>query len=188
MRHLTLFLLLVLGPTCFAGYTELGASANYRTSRFNKDNYVEGLTYTTSLSYYFWEMCAWEANYTWGYSKQVSRGTLPTDPKDTIEDNIQMMSLDLVLSFAERTDVFRPYIKAGGGYLKKERFRQINNDNVDHIETKEGLVPSGGVGFAIGITKELSIKFGVDAWTSPLKDKEPVVVDYSGRAGISWMF
>lgn len=183
-----LTVLITLTSSAYAGFVEVGASANYRSSKFNSYNYVEGLTYTTSLSYYFWEMCAWELNYTWGYSKQVSKGNLPIDPKDTVEDNIQLISLDLVLSFSERTDVFRPYVKVGGGYLKKERFRQINDDNLDHIETKEGLVPSGGVGFSLGITKELSIKFGLDAWTSPLKRKEPLVVDYAGRAGVSWMF
>ena len=40
-----------------------------------------------------------------------------------------------------------------------------------------------------GVTKELSVKLGLDAWTSPLgKKDQPVVVDYAGRAGISWMF
>ncbi len=188
MRAIVWIWLLTLGSIANAGYLELGASANYRSSRFNEFNYVEGLTYTTSFSYYFWEMCAWELNYTWGYSKQVSRGNMAIDPKDTIEDNIQLISLDLVLSFAERSALFRPYVKVGGGYLKKERFRQINSDNVEHIETREGMVPSGGVGFSLGLTKELSIKFGLDAWTSPLKNREPLIVDYAGRAGVSWMF
>jgi outer membrane protein W len=188
IQWIVISLLTLLTPWAHAGFVEVGASANYRSSKYNPTNYVEGLTYTTSVSYYFWDMCAWELNYTWGYSKQVSQGNVKTDPKDTIEDNIQLISLDLVLSFAERTDMFRPYVKIGGGYLKKERFRQINDDNVDKIETKEGLVPSGGLGFSLGITKELSIKFGLDAWTSPLKKKEPLVVDYAGRAGVSWMF
>jgi hypothetical protein len=133
-------------------------------------------------------MCAWELNYTWGYSKQVSRGNLDIDPKETIEDNIQLVSLDLVLSFAERQDPFRPYVKIGGGYLKKERFRRINSDNEEPLDTIEGMVPSGGVGFSLGLTHELSLKFGLDAWTSPLNNKQPLIVDYAGRAGVSWMF
>jgi len=180
---------LVLGFTSVAqaGFVELGASANYRSSRYNADNYIESLSYTASLSYYFWENCALEGNYTTGYSKQVTKGTTIGDPKTTVEDNIELMSADLVLSLAGRQDAFRPYVKAGAGYLIKERFRKVEFDGKERISTQEGVVPSGGVGLALNITKELSIKFGVDAWTSPL-DEEPVVVDYAGRAGISWIF
>ena len=143
-------------------------------------------------------LCQWRVRHkqalqtvahTTGYSKQVTKGPLAIDPKETVEDNIQLVSLDLVLSFAGRQDPFRPYVKFGGGYLKKERFRQVNNGNVDPINTQEGMVPSAGLGFAVGVTKELSIKLGVDAWTSPMgKKDQPLVVDYAGRAGISWMF
>jgi outer membrane protein W len=170
-----------------AGFVELGASANYRYSGFSATNYIQSLTYTGSVAYYFWEMCALELNYTTGYSKQVSGGTATIDPKQTIEDNIQMTSLDLVLSFAGRQDPFRPYVKAGAGYLIKERFRQVNDDNNERIAKQEGVVPSGGVGLAINLTQTLSIKMGLDAWTSPLR-VQPVIVDYAGRAGISWMF
>jgi outer membrane protein W len=180
---------MALAAPASSAFVEVGASANYRSSGYDKSNFVESIAYTASLSYYFWEMCAWELNYTTGYSKQVTKGPLSIDPKETVEDNIQLVSLDLVLSFAGKQDPFRPYVKFGGGYLKKERFRQVNNGNVDPISIQEGIVPSAGLGFAIGVTKELSIKLGLDAWTSPLGKKgQPVVVDYAGRAGISWMF
>ncbi len=170
-----------------AGVVELGASANYRTSRYNDDNYVQSLTYTGSFSYYFWEMCAWELNYTTGTSKQVTKGARELDPKTTVEDNIGLASMDLVLSFAGRGDPFRPYIKLGAGYLIKERFRQNNQDQKEKISEQRGTVPSGGFGFSLSLTKEFSLKIGLDAWTSPLSE-EPVVVDYAGRAGISWLF
>lgn len=175
-------------PSAFAGFVELGASANYRYSGYNDSNYIQSLTYTASFSYYFWEMCAAELNYTTGYSKQVSGGTGTTiDPRETIEDNIELTSADLVFSFAGRQDPFRPYIKLGGGYLIKDRYRQINEDNEDHIAHQEGVVPSGGLGLALNVTQALSLKIGVDAWTSPLR-VQPVIVDYAGRAGISWIF
>ncbi|MGE0529012.1 MAG: outer membrane beta-barrel protein [Bdellovibrionales bacterium] len=185
-----IFILLALSLASFsaaAAFLELGASANYRTSRYNSANYIESISYTGSLSYYFWEMCAWELNYTTGYSKQVTQGTGVTDPKTTVEDNIELTSLDLVLSFAARQDPFRPYVKLGAGYLTKERFRQVDDGNKEKISEQEGVVPSGGIGFSVNLTKEFSIKFGVDAWTSPM-DEDPVVVDYAGRAGISWIF
>lgn len=184
---LALVLVLVAMPAS-AGFVELGASANYRSSTYDKHNYTQSLTHTGSLSYYFWEMCAWELNYTTGYSKQVSKGSSDLDPVYKIEDNIELVSLDLVLSFAGRQDPFRPYIKVGAGYLVKERFRRVNDDETDRTR-QEGAVPSGGLGLGIALTKEFSIKFGVEAWTSPLMRKnEPVIVDYAGRAGVAWIF
>src|ERR1035437_9258865 len=107
-----LFVLLIIAlgtATASAGFIEVGASANYRYSGYNATNYIQSLSYTASLSYYFWEMCAAELNYTTGYSKQVSGGQGSTlDPKETIEDNIELTSADLVLSFAARQDPFRP--------------------------------------------------------------------------------
>lgn len=186
MRGL-LFLALLMGASpVYAGFIELGLSANYRSSGYDSHNKLESLTYTSSISYYFWEMCAIEMNYTTGYSKQTSKaGDL--DPMQTLEDNIEMISGDLVLSFAGRQDPFRPYIKAGAGYLTKERFRQVEGFDKTSIAKQEGVVPSGGVGLSINLTKEFSIKVGVEAWTSPLKQK-PVIVDYAGRAGIAWIF
>lgn len=178
---------LITSVQAFAGFVEVGASANYRTSRYNDDNYIESISYTGTFSYYFWEMCAWELNYTTGYSKQVSKGSSTIDPKTTVEDSIELISMDLVLSLATRQDPFRPYIKLGGGYLQKERYRQIDDDAKEKISTQSGAVPSGGVGFSLGLSKQLNIKLGVDAWTSPLNE-DPVVVDYAGRAGISWIF
>jgi outer membrane protein W len=189
MRVLVLFLLTFGSVSAWAGFYEIGASANYRYSGYDANNYVQSLSYTASVSYYFWEMCAVEVGYTTGYSKEVSggNGSDPNNPKDTIEDNIALTSADLVLSFADRQDPIRPYVKLGGGYLIKDRYQRINQDNELLIAHQEGLVPSGGLGLAINITQAMSIKLGVDAWTSPPK-QQPVIVDYAGRAGLSWMF
>lgn len=169
-----------------AGFIEIGATANYRSSQFDKNNFSETISYTASYAYYFFEQCAAEFSYTSGYSKQVSKAST-TDPKYTTEDNIDLASLDLVLSFAGREDLFQPYVKVGGGYLKKERFFQVDQMAKNKIKTSEGFVPSAGIGFKILLTKGFSIKVGVDGWSTPLNE-EPVVFDYVGRAGISWMF
>jgi len=187
MRAL-LFAVLILSPRAFAGFVEVGASANYRSSGYDKDNYIQSLTYTASFSYYFWELCAWEINYTTGYAKQSTKAQNdPLARYTTVEDNIEMISMDLVMSFAGRQDPIRPYIKVGGGYLTKERFRQVEGFDKERISDQKGVVPSGGAGLAVNLTKEFSIKIGVDAWTSPLNE-DPVIVDYAGRAGVSWLF
>ncbi len=187
MRWIVTFIVGMTPVVGQCGFVEVGASANYRTSRYNDNNYIESLSYTGTFSYYFWEMCAWELNYTTGYSKQVSKGNSAIDPKTTVEDSIELISMDLVLSLASRQDPFRPYIKFGGGYLMKERYRQIDDDAKERISEQSGAVPSGGIGFSLGLSKQLNLKLGVDAWTSPMNE-DPVVVDYAGRAGISWIF
>jgi outer membrane protein W len=187
MKLLLLLATFAMSPWAYAGFFELGGSINYRSSGYDKNNYIESLTYTASGSYYFWEMCAWELNFTKGGSKQVTKGAGTTDPKTTVQDDIQMTSLDLVISFAGRQDPIRPYIKFGGGYLTKKRFRKIDNDPREKISEQDGLVPSGGLGLSFNVTKEFSIKVGVDAWTSPLSE-DPIVIDYAGRAGLSWIF
>lgn len=193
MRNCLLYLfvfpviLLTFNSKSYAGFVEVGASVNYRSSGYDEYNFIQSLSYTSTFSYYFWEMCAWELNYTTGYTKQKTKGSDPLDPETTIEDLIDMVSMDLVLSFAERQDPFRPYLKVGAGYLTKQRFRKINDDPRESISKQQGVVPSAGIGFSLSITKELSVKLGIDAWTSPL-DEDPLVIDYAGRAGITWLF
>ena len=182
-----LLALLLFSPPALAGFFELGASANYRATNYDKHNYVQGTSYTASLSYYFFAMCAVEFNYTNDYSKQVSKGPSVTDQMTKIEDLSVFTSADLVLSLAEREDFFRPFVKLGGGYLIKDRYRRIDFDAKTRLSRQEGLVPSGGVGLAIGVTQNLNLKLGVDAWTSPLNFK-PRVIDYAGRAGVAWIF
>lgn len=187
MKWLVFLALGAASSQAFAGFFELGGSINYRSSGYDKNNYIESLTYTASGSYYFWEMCAWELNYTKGGSKQVTKGAATIDPKTMVQDDLSMTSLDLVISFAGRQDPIRPYVKIGGGYLTKERYRKINDDAREKISGQDGMVPSGGLGLSVNVTKEFSIKLGVDAWTSPL-DENPLVIDYAGRAGLSWIF
>ena len=182
-----LLFLLLNTSAAFAGFVEVGASANYRASNYDKHNYVQSTSYTGSLSYYFFAMCAVEFNYTNGYSKQVSKGLSITDAMTKIEDVSIFTSMDLVLSLAAREDFLRPYLKLGGGYLVKDRYRRIDFDDKVRLSRQEGLVPSAGLGLAIGVTSNLNLKFGVDAWTSPLNFK-PRVIDYAGRAGVSWIF
>lgn len=188
MKWLVTLLLSFGSLPAFAGFIELGGSVNYRSSGYDKNNYIDSLTYTASLSYYFWEMCAWELNYTFGTSNQSTKGPNIGDTKTVISDNIDMTSLDLVMTLAERQAPFRPYVKAGAGYLVKERFRKNDNDARERLSKQFGVVPSGGVGLSFNITKDFSIKLGVDAWTSPMNQKSPLVVDYAGRAGVSFMF
>lgn len=191
MIRLKFFVFAILCGVMFShsalAFVELGANANYRRSAFDSNNYQELISYTGSISYYFMEMSALELSYTNGYSELSVKSMNPADSKYVSKTNFQLLALDLVISFAERDDFFQPYIKMGGGYLKKQEFEQVDNGDTNLASSSEGLVPSGGVGFRLLLTKGFAIKFGLDAWTTPLHEN-PVVVDFAGYAGVSWLF
>lgn len=186
-QTLIVILLILSAPPAWAGFIELGASANYKFSSFDENNTAQTISYTGSIAYYFWEQCALEVSYTSGYSKQVSQASI-NDDKYVIEDNFDMGSLDLVLSLAGKEAALQPYIKLGGGYMVKERFIKVNNGPKLSASEVEGLVPSAGIGIKFALTNTFSIKVGVDAWSSPLDNNDKRAIDYSGRAGVSWMF
>ncbi len=178
----------------YAGFTELGASVNYRRTSIDDNNFSESTSYTGSISYYFWERSALELSYTSGVGKLSTKATGVSELTQLQIAQFSMIGLDLVLSLAGREDVFQPYIKIGAGYVDKNIFKENEIEGRVKIQTQSGTVPSAGAGFRIGLTKQLSLKVGVDAWTSPLDDrdengeKRDLQIDYAGRAGLAWMF
>ncbi|MBX7231787.1 MAG: porin family protein [Bdellovibrionales bacterium] len=184
-KYLFPLLFLIPSTSVFAGFMEVGASGNYRISKINSNNYQEMVSYTGSLSYYFWEMSAMELSYTQG--NQIVVLQIPSDNKTTTTTFFELIGLDLVITLADKQSDFQPYVKMGGAYIKKEIVRTIESLGSDRIDSPAGLVPSAGVGFRIKLSTNFSIKAGVDAWTSPLK-QNPVTIDYAGRAGVSFLF
>lgn len=187
LRRALLLVAISAGTYAHAGFMEIGGAVNYRRSAFDSNNFQELISYTASISYYFLEMSALELSYTNGYSELSVKASDPLDPKYVTQTNFELVALDLVFSLAQKEDMFQPYIKIGGGYLKKQMFEQIDDGDNDLISSDEGLVPSGGLGFRLMLSKSFAIKVGLDAWTTPITES-PVVVDYAGTAGFSWLF
>lgn len=185
LKRILAILLCCASAQAAAGFIELGVSGNYRKSSIDRDNYQESLSYTGSLTYYFWEMSALEFSYTNGVSNAVVKP--PNDIKTNTITGFELMGLDFILTLGDREAVLQPYVKIGGAYIKKKIIKRSPGLDDRDGGSSEGLVPSAGVGFKVKITKELSLKVGVDAWTSPPK-QQPVIVDFAGRVGLSWMF
>jgi len=186
IKYLALLFLLFLQPTVvFAGYNELGFSANYRNSTIDDNNYQKSLSFTGSFSYYFWEMSAIEFSYTNGASELSAKP--PNDIRIITRTSFELYGADFVITFAGRQSAFQPYIKIGAAKITKKIVREPENNDAVETGRVEGTVPSAGLGVRLRINKEFLIKLGVDAWTSPL-DKEPITVDYAAKAGISWVF
>ena len=184
MSHVLLTLLVFIASSAYCGVFELGGSGSYRKSSFDRQNYAEMTSWTASFSYYFYELSALELSYTDGVNRQSVK---PTGDVQTLTiTNFRLTALDLVITLAAKEDTFQPYIKLGGGYLSKEIFNQVEGFDMKSTGSVNGWVPSGGIGLKWFITKDLNIRLRLDAWTSP-PNQQPVVVDYAGRAGISWL-
>lgn len=181
---LSLLLTLLTSQTASAGFTELSATANYRKSSIDENNYQESVSYVGSIAYYFWELSALELSYTNGQS------TISVQPigdiKTLTTTDFELTGLDLVFTLAARDDLLQPYIKIGGAYLKKRIVEQPDGLAAQVVASQDGLAPSAGVGIKIQVAKDFFIKAGVDAWSSPLK-VTPIIVDYAARAGVSWL-
>jgi hypothetical protein len=108
--------------------------------------------------------------------------------------NYKSAGLDFVYTIGSRESLFRPYIKAGANYIIEKRIidQYRLSDGVlmpaNEISSDPALVPSAGFGFKLSLTKNLSLKSGVDGWTSKPVNQEPVTLDFAGRLGLSWMF
>ena len=172
-----------------AGIWEVGASGSYRRQNIDVDAVDEAQSITGSVSYYLDEQSAIELSYTDGTSK---RSISP----DVVNGHITMsmykaVGLDFIYTFG--TGTARPYVKAGGQYLLQKKivdqYRIAGGAfNETTVESSPSVVPSIGVGFKIGLTNALSIKAGIDVWTSDSLAVQPVKIDMAGRAGLSWMF
>ena len=186
--------LLVFSTSAFAGFLEIGASVNYRRNSIDENNYSDTTSYTGSMSYYFWARSAIEFSYTYGLGKLSTKADGVGEIQRIQIAQFSMTSADLVLSLAGKEDLIQPYLKFGAGYVDKSIFLEDELTGRRLIKTQTGIVPSAGVGLKILLSKSLSLKLGVDAWTSPPDDKNADgsdrkdSIDYAGRAGLSWMF
>lgn len=178
-------------PPAHAGFIEVGASGSYKKSNIGTDSFDESQSITGSFSYYFDESSALELSYTDGINRRVI-GQGQADGQLT-NMYYKMLGLDLVLTLGTREATLRPYVKVGGVYIMDKRIvtQYRSGGNTFPETTREdppALVPSAGIGFKLALSKSLSLKVGVEAWSSRSVSEEPVTIDYSGRVGLSWMF
>ena len=186
---LSSLIFLLLSSAAKAGVFEIGGSASYRSSHFDIDNYKTSTSLTFTVSYYFWAMSALELSYTNGTDKV--RTKIGTDPAYTLITGFNMLGVDLVFTLASREASIQPYIKIGAANIKKEFYREVENNDRQKIAETDGVVPSLGIGIKIKLSNTFSIKLGVDAWISDDESIDEITeetLDYAGRAGVSWMF
>lgn len=190
MRSLLLSVVVLLfGPAAIAGFIEVGASGNFKRVNVADDVIDTQRSLTGSLAYYFNEMSALEFSFTDGLQRSEVKST--SGLGQTISVNYSMVGLDFILTLGERDAILRPYFKAGVAYIiekKRTTVFEFNPAASAVSEEDPALVPSGGIGFRLLLTKNWSLKAGVDAWSSKSISGDNVKVDYAGRLGLSWMF
>lgn len=175
-----------------AGLIEIGASGSYKRSNIDIDAYDESTSITGSMAYYFTEASALEVSYTDGTNKRVISENVANGHVTYLY--YKTAGIDLVYTFGGKDATIRPYIKAGTNYIISKRivdqYRLADGTlfPATTLDDTPGLVPSAGLGFRIGLTDALSLKVGVDGWTSRPLTAPPVTVDWFGRAGLSWFF
>lgn len=177
-----------------AGIFELGASGTYRKSNIDQNSYDESKSLTGSVSYYFSEASAIEVSYTDGSSKREINNTNNASAirKQTTSLTYRSLGMDLIYTLGAKEATFRPYIKAGAQYIFEKRyvdqtFTDSGPQEASVVEDPAALVPSAGAGLTLRLSERLSLKIGVDAWTSRSVSTKPVTIDVNGRAGISWL-
>ena len=181
----------ISGSEAQAGFIEIGASGSYKKSNIGTDSFDESQSITGSFSYYFDESSALELSYTDGVNRRRLGEGQPNGQLTNM--TYKMTGLDLVVTLGDREATIRPYVKIGGVYIMEKKITsQYWSGGAPFPATSRedppALVPSAGIGFKLSLTKALSLKVGVEAWSSRSVSEQPVTIDYSGRVGLSWMF
>lgn len=200
--HVRFFCLLIISsvllplslplPRAHAGLFEIGASGSYKRSNIAVDAYDESSSLTGSLAYILTESSAIEASYTDGSNKRVISETVPNGHVTYLY--YKTVGLDFIYTFGSKDKVLRPYVKGGANYIISKRivdqYRLANGTlwPATTLDDQPGLVPTVGLGFRFGLTESISLKVGVDGWTSRPLNSPPVTIDWIGRAGLSWFF
>ncbi len=175
----------IISPSIHAGVFELSASGNYRRQQINDLNYQESQSLTGSISYYFMEMSAIEISYTKGVSKLRAQSSA-NDVWVEYHNEFTLYGADLVLTMAQQTSIFQPFVKVGVAHIVKDLIIKSETGSAARTPSDPETVPSAGIGFKFRLTKTFSIKAGADAWlTNQNEDNEKI--DYAGRIGVSWL-
>jgi hypothetical protein len=177
-----------------AGVFEIGASGTYRRSNIDQNSYDESKSITGSLSYYLDEASAIELSYTDGSNKREITNSDKTSQvkSETSSLTYRTVGLDFIYTLGGKEATLRPYVKMGAQYIFEKRYVDQTFTNAGPTqgsvaEDPPALVPSAGFGMTLRLSEMLSLKFGIDAWTSRSLQSTPVTIDYAGRAGISWL-
>ena len=208
-RSLSALVLFLGGPTllaspAFAGFFEISANGSY--FKYN-NGLIGGEPSTTTITrfgggigYRLLANTSIEINYSESRNKDNFAQDIEGDSQKRFinkDTQVQNLSLDLVLNFADRRAPFRPYIKGGVGYMIRNT--KLSGKEIDKdfgTETKLNFVKQPqlesasaevGVGTKIMLDESLALDLGASAYFSDL-DKKEIYIHQSYTGGIRIIF
>jgi hypothetical protein len=205
----SLYLISFLPISSFAGYFEISGSGSY----YKYDNgELEGRKNTTTvkrwgtgLAYRFMQNTAVEFSYSnstnlddFAYNVTDADGNLTDQTVFAKRSNqYQNYSLNLVLEFADRNDPFKPFIRGGGGVMKRKMLTTgVSVDRLTNASTvvnfssaPESLAASAeaGIGFKVYVSNSTAIELSGTIFATDL-DKEEIFLHYAVTGGLRFIF
>jgi hypothetical protein len=208
MRISKYFLLLIshlaISEYSRAGYIEFSASGSYSKSHNGlvggDPSFTTSKRGTLGLAYRFMTNTAIELSYSHSHTfNQFSQDSAELAEKYFIEQTNQakILSLNLVLDFADKKAKFRPFIRGGGGYMV--RSTELNATGVDktteisrNLEFEDqpqtySASADAGIGFKIYMADSLALEFTGQVYATDL-DKPEIYLQYSFSGGLRVLF
>lgn len=186
MRIFLSLLLFFFVSSANAGIYEVSLVYNFKQTNYDSTTYEKSESGTASLAYYFWGLSGLEFSFTRGAS-------LLSQQHYFIYQDLTAYGASLLFTIANKESAFKPYLKGGASYIKKNIRYIYKSVGAPPAVTAEGLQPNIGIGFKVAIGPQFEIKTGVDASTSPLPtnavgaDTNPTY-DLNFNIGLGFLF
>ena len=187
-----------------AGYIEFSANGSY--AKYNNGLVGGDQSFTivrrgsVGLAYRFMTNTALEMSYTHSHSfDQFSQDSDELSEKYYVEKTTQqkILSINLILDFADKKAAFRPFIRGGGGYMIRSSV--LNATGVDKTTDVSRVItfldqePSysasadAGIGFKIYVADSLALEFTGQVYATDL-DKPEIYLHYALSGGMRILF
>ncbi len=194
----------IFAASANAGYIELSANGSY--AKYNNGIVGGDPSFTTvkrgslGLAYRFLTNTAVEMNYSHSHSfDQFSQESSELTEKYYLEKTTQVkiLSLNLILDFADKKAAFRPFIRGGGGYMI--RSSELTAEGVDKTTEISRTVDfedqpptssasaDAGIGFKIFMADSLALEFTGQVYATDL-DKPEIYLHYAFSGGLRILF
>jgi hypothetical protein len=190
-----------------AGVFELSANGFYFLQNFGliegQKSYEISQRYGGGLAYHFTESTSIELQYmhsktidVFGFSQTDSMGQNLTYLLNTNND-VQNLSLNLVLDIMGKNSAFRPYVMGGGGYMIRKKIttgKQLATDLSPEQQINAQVDPEtrsasadAGLGFKIAVAEHTAIDLAGTLYATDL-DKPQIYLHYSVTGGLRFIF
>ena len=195
---------LIAQTSSAAGYFELSGNGSYYKNNngvvAGDQNYSITQRVGGGIAYRFLTNTAIELSYSDSRNYETLTQTTADGSiqlRSRKKTKFQILSLDLLLYFNKKGARFRPYIRAGGGYVVRKV--QVDSTQVDvlagNVETtlaskaptSYAMSANGGAGFNVFVSERIALEANATAYFTELNEPE-IYVHYSIASGLRYVF